>query len=122
MILRLALLFSITVASQFAQAELSADITFEHSRVFGGDEPFQSRLLLDPKWSDNFLDSWSFSLKPHLRGATPDEQNNRWDMSEAYLMYSGEWIELQAGSTKVFWGVTESFHLVDVINQFDYYV
>lgn len=48
-----------------------------------------------------------------------DEERSHGDIREAlYLNYWGDY-ELRAGVGKVFWGVTESAHLVDVINQTD---
>jgi len=41
------------------------------------------------------------------------------DAREAFYLLVGDTWELRAGLQKVFWGVTESQHLVDVINQTD---
>ena len=41
------------------------------------------------------------------------------DLREFYWLYVGDWYELSAGLRKVFWGTTESQHLVDVVNQTD---
>ena len=41
------------------------------------------------------------------------------DLREAYWLHQGDGWSLTAGIDKVFWGVTESRHLVDIINQDD---
>ena len=56
---------------------------------------------------------------PKLRVDQHDSQRNLIDLQKAYLNYLGEGWELRAGIHKVFWGVTESRHLVDIINQSD---
>ncbi len=62
-------------------------------------------------------------LKPFLRYDSADARRSHWDIREAYGLFFGEfedseW-EVRAGIDKVFWGVAESRHLVDVINQTD---
>jgi len=48
-----------------------------------------------------------------------DERRTHWDIREMYWqMVKSNW-ELSVGAKKVFWGVTESNHLVDIINQTD---
>lgn len=48
-----------------------------------------------------------------------DQERSHADLREALWTYYGDGWELKAGVGKVFWGVTESRHLVDVINQSD---
>ncbi len=53
------------------------------------------------------------------RLSSGDSQRSHWDIRELYYQISkGNW-EISAGLKKVYWGVTESVHLVDVINQTD---
>jgi hypothetical protein len=42
------------------------------------------------------------------------------DPREAYWAFTGDSYELLIGANTVFWGVTESVHLVDIINQTDF--
>lgn len=58
-------------------------------------------------------------IEPFLRGSTPDGNRTHADLREAYYQFSGQQWQLKAGVSTVFWGVTESQHLVDVINQAD---
>lgn len=61
----------------------------------------------------------TFTFKPFFRYDSADEERTHADLREAFLYTSkGDW-EWRAGVSKVFWGVTESRHLVDIINQSD---
>jgi len=59
------------------------------------------------------------SFIPYLRWDSVDEERNLVDLQEAYWAHEGDTVELLAGVNTVFWGVTESVHLVDIINQTD---
>jgi len=61
----------------------------------------------------------AFTFVPFLRVDQHDEERTHFDIRElTWLRAAGDW-ELRAGIRKVFWGVAESRHLVDVINQTD---
>lgn len=48
-----------------------------------------------------------------------DDERTHWDIRELYYQKAkGNW-ELSVGLKKIYWGVTESNHLVDIINQTD---
>ncbi len=59
------------------------------------------------------------SFIPFARWDENDEERTHLDLREAYWAYEGDPFELLVGINKVFWGVTESVHLVDIINQTD---
>ena len=56
---------------------------------------------------------------PFARLSQYDEQRTHADIRELAWFKAGEGYEWRAGVRKVFWGVTESQHLVDIINQTD---
>jgi len=60
------------------------------------------------------------SFVPFLRWDSTDEERSLADLREAYWAYEGGDYEVLIGANTVFWGVTESIHLVDVINQADF--
>ncbi|MDF1763010.1 MAG: hypothetical protein P1U57_06340 [Oleibacter sp.] len=60
-----------------------------------------------------------FTFMPYFRKDFADDERTHADVREAMFMQWGNQWELRAGIGKVFWGVTESVHLVDVINQTD---
>jgi len=48
-----------------------------------------------------------------------DDSRTHWDVRELYYQKAKDNWELSLGLKKIFWGVTESNHLVDIINQTD---
>ena len=60
------------------------------------------------------------SLIPYLRWDANDEERSLTDLKEAYWAFEGDSYELLIGANTVFWGVTESLHLVDIVNQTDF--
>ena len=61
----------------------------------------------------------AFIFEPFLALSGSDPAKNRFDIRKASYQYIGEDIDLEVGISKVFWGVTESRHLVDIVNQTD---
>ena len=66
----------------------------------------------------------SLTFAPFFRYDNTDSRRTHADLREAYLLLfgeigEGEW-ELRVGVDQVFWGVTESQHLVDIVNQVDF--
>lgn len=97
------------------------------SRLFAEDgqfahqfDTFQNSLVLQPEFTwlaDSGDDQYSFI--PFVRLDSQDSRRTHGDIREAYWRHvSGPW-EVLAGLNRVFWGVTESRHLVDIINQTD---
>lgn len=60
-----------------------------------------------------------FTVKPFLRLDKNDSQKSHVDMRELSWNYFADDWEFMAGIGKVYWGVVESRHLVDIINQTD---
>jgi hypothetical protein len=58
-------------------------------------------------------------IAPFLRLDSLDDERTHFDIREAYWRNLWESWELTVGFNRIFWGVTESRHLVDVINQTD---
>ncbi len=61
----------------------------------------------------------AFTLAAYARLDGGDSQRTHFDLREAYWRTYGDAWELEAGLLRTFWGVTESQHLVDVVNQTD---
>jgi hypothetical protein len=66
------------------------------------------------RWGDNSVEVIGFG-----RYDQQDSERSHADIREASLTHVGSGWALKVGISKVFWGVTESRHLVDVINQTD---
>lgn len=67
-------------------------------------------------WDD---DAQSVSFKPFYRYDQHDEERSHADVRELLWNKVADNYELKVGVGKVFWGVTESAHLVDIVNQTD---
>ena len=118
-------LFALTPADA-AEVRISgfaaADVRyFPESPQFPGQySGAEASLILNPEFRLKTDDGrHRFSLIPFLRLAGRDDERTHWDLREAYWLYLGREWELLVGLNKVFWGVTESRHLVDIINQTD---
>ena len=113
----------------FAQKnKVDTDLEWElnrESRYFYDSAAYQDQLTYYPsiairptyslKWNEgyeNLIFSAYFCL---------DRDSNRtyWDLREFYYQKAKNNLEINIGFKKVFWGVTESNHLVDIINQTD---
>ncbi len=97
------------------------------SRAFPRSPQFQSQLsgvqtavLLSPEIRYRSPDGRNLvRFVPNIRIDSRDRERNLFDVTElAWTWVGGDW-ETLAGINKVFWGVTESRHLVDIINQTD---
>ena len=82
-----------------------------------------SGIVFEPELYLESVHGWSFTLVPFLRYDSADPHRSHADLREAYFLLlgeigDGEW-ELRLGVDRVFWGVVESNHLVDIINQTD---
>lgn len=61
----------------------------------------------------------SILFKPFYRLDETDGERTHADIRELLWLHVGDDWELRTGVSKVFWGQTESLHLVDIINQTD---
>ncbi|HSH42154.1 MAG TPA: SPOR domain-containing protein, partial [Arenicellales bacterium] len=61
----------------------------------------------------------SFVFRPFLRLDQQDDERTHFDIRELAWIRAAEAWELRLGVRRVFWGVTETVHLVDIINQTD---
>ena len=82
-----------------------------------------SGVAVSPRLYLEDAEGTSLNLEAFLRYDGGDPQRTHADLREAYLLLfgelgDGEW-ELRLGVDRVFWGVAESRHLVDIVNQTD---
>ena len=64
-------------------------------------------------------DRQSLTVKPFARIDQHDDDRSHVDLREAVWIFHDDDIEVRLGLDKVFWGVVEVYHLVDIINQTD---
>ncbi len=68
------------------------------------------------EWDNGYQ---SFAFVPFVRLDQHDRERSHFDIRELTYLKAAENWELRVGIRKVFWGVTEFQHLVDIINQTD---
>lgn len=106
-------------------SEWSGNITIEDRAFFrSADLPQQHNNTISISAQPEFSTDWdkgrqSFTFVPFARIDQHDEERSHADIRElTWLKAANDW-ELRVGIRKLFWGVTESQHLVDIINQTD---
>ena len=108
-----------------AEVEYSGSAALEQ-RYFFQDAlyPQQERANLSVDFAPELYTSFndgndSLLFKGFYRFDQQDDARTHGDIRELKWIHSGEEWEVQTGISKVFWGQTESLHLVDIINQTD---
>ncbi|MDH3637649.1 MAG: hypothetical protein OES09_04210 [Gammaproteobacteria bacterium] len=77
-------------------------------------------VVAEPEWSWQWNDGRStIAFVPFARLDQNDDERTHVDIRELAWSTAHDAWELRLGVRKVFWGVTESQHLVDIINQTD---
>jgi len=87
--------------------------------ALAGQSQHQASIAAEPEYYVEWGDYTSLTIAPFARIDSADSRRTHFDMREFLLrMVPGNW-ELALGFGKVFWGVAESKHLVDIVNQTD---
>lgn len=76
-------------------------------------------VVIAPEYYHEFDPSLSFTFAPFVRLDSADRERTHFDIRELFALKVFDSFEASVGARKVFWGVTESQHLVDIINQTD---
>lgn len=103
--------------------EVAAELRyFPNDPVFPGQlEHFQPSFTVQPdiRWETEDR-THQVVVIPFVRVDGQDDERTHFDLREGYYRYNDDagW-SLTLGAVKVFWGRTESRHLVDIINQID---
>ena len=104
-----------------ANVDLQSRI-FVQDALWPGQESRSGQLSIaataDIRWR-NAARNQRASFITYLRWDEADEKRSLIDLREAYWALEADSFELLIGANTVFWGVTESVHLVDIINQTD---
>ena len=109
--------------------EFSGRVSAE-ARLFPAEGPFQGQRSLangfatEPTLYIEGAEGRSFTLSPFFRYDHSDSRRTHLDLRDAYFLLFGDigdsgW-EARLGVGQVFWGVTESQRLVDIVNQVDF--
>ena len=113
------------VAGTLSANEFSSDITFQY-RYFTDDALSTSQydaassVAIKTEWFHEWdKGKQSVTFVPFYRWDEHDDKRTHADIRELSWLKVFDESELRVGVRKVFWGVSESQHLVDVINQSD---
>lgn len=112
---------------------ISYSFASEWSGYIGGEYRLFAESPADPRQHGNnfslstqpeFFTDWdngkqSFTFVPFARWDENDKERSHADIRELTWLKAEDTWELRVGIRKLFWGVTESTHLVDIINQTD---
>ncbi len=110
----------IAAAQEFSGNIAAEAISFSQQGQFPNQMDDNLTLSFKPKWSgewNNGDDAWSVEI--FLRADNKDEGREHADIRELLWLHLDGDNEWRVGINTMFWGVTESQHLVDVINQID---
>ena len=84
------------------------------------DNHFSGSIFAEPELRVDFDDGTNqLTLIPFGRFDSADDNRTHADLREAKWLHVGRNWDLVVGIDRVFWGVTESRHLVDIVNQID---
>ncbi len=106
-------------------SEFGLDVMFDHrffpkKGLYPGQHKHYTGIAIEPEY---YLEWANGNQRFQFKGfARLDQDKNRthWDIRELYWQgIKNNW-ELSLGAKKVFWGVAESAHLVDIVNQTDF--
>ena len=110
------------LASEFQEIRgyVSTEARFyPHREVLAGQSRHQASIAAEPEYYVEWANYTSLTITPFARIDFADSRRTHVDMREFLLrVVPGNW-ELALGFGKVFWGVAEAKHLVDVVNQTD---
>lgn len=123
--LALALVLAAAAPVAGAGTDFKAEVGIEGRAFFS--DPADARqadgdvsLRLQPEFYADWNDrDTSVTFTPFGRLDSADDERTHWDVRELYLRHRRGDVEGRIGVRRVFWGATESVHLVDVINQTD---
>lgn len=115
----------LVAVSPNALADWSNELELEY-RYFFSDPQFSEQernapsVAFTPQWS-NTSDSGKhvYDFQAFARYDGADDERTHIDLNELSWTYAANDWEIKAGVSKVFWGVAETQHLVDIVNQTD---
>ena len=117
--------FSLLInSSPLSAHELTGFVAAEY-RSFFNDPLFSEQkqdngsLALQPEYYHEWQNGSSFTFVPFARFDSQDSERTHFDIRELNFLWLADNWEMRIGLCKVFWGVTEFVHLVDIVNQTD---
>lgn len=111
---------SIAKSGEFSGNLSLEALAFKNEAQSSKQKQFYESISFQPEYFHEWDDgTQAFIFSGFGRLSRSDESRTHADVREIYWSLISDAWELRAGIRKVFWGVTESQHLVDIINQTD---
>jgi len=115
------------IADVYDELDISGNIAFQlrgftQNSMWSGQNTSDIESSISGEWEIRWRSNSNnqrISFIPFARWDENDNKRSHYDFREAYWAYQNEDFELLIGLNKVFWGVAESVHLIDIINQTD---
>lgn len=116
--------FLLLITPANSKAEMAGVIAvegrgFNHSPLHTSQERHDGALTVAPEFYKEFNDGSQAVFSPFYLKDNVDNERSHGDIRELYYLKVFETSELSVGIKKIFWGITESRHVVDIINQTD---
>ena len=92
---------------------------FPNQALYSSQNDQSSSFSIFPEYYHEFESGSSFTFAPFFRLDSGDQERTHFDIRELTFLWLQGDFELRVGVRKVFWGVAETIHLVDIINQTD---
>jgi hypothetical protein len=113
----------VSTSTQAVNLSIQADVQgqyFPNKSEYKIQESAYASFTFKPElyWEWNDGDD-SFTFTPFKRVDATDNERSHFDIREFLWIHVGDSWESRVGITKVYWGFTESQHLVDIVNQTD---
>ncbi len=110
--------FTVNAASSNFSSEIGLESRYFIEEGLKDQDKFQASLRGGFAYQNN-VESNYFNVDLFGRYDQRDDERSHLDLREVSWVHVSDKWEIKLGVSKVFWGVTESRHLVDVINQTD---
>jgi hypothetical protein len=110
---------SIAPAHDFSGYVATEGRFFLQDPLYPGQKKNNASLAIQPEYYHEWENGSSFIFVPFARIDSADPERTHFDIRELNTLWLNDLWELRVGIGKVFWGVTEFVHLVDIINQTD---
>ena len=111
---------TVSLAHEFSGNISSEAKIFKNDAILDEQQQVYGSISVQPEYFHDWQGGvQSLTVTGFARFSPDNESRTHADLRELYWSYIGDDWELRAGVRKIFWGVTESQHLVDIINQTD---
>lgn len=115
----LSALAGVALAGEWSGSLAAEGRGYLHDPLFPQQRERSGSLAAHPEYYHQWDGGNLFVFSPFVRLDSADRERTHVDLREMFFLWVADRFEMGIGVRKVFWGVTESQHLVDIINQTD---